>query len=376
MPRFTIIIPTRNRQHTFKSTLQTVLADPSPELEILVQNNASNWDVESWVRGVGDPRLVYSETAAPRSMGDNWSEALDKARGEFVFVLGDDDGWLPGSIETIDRLLRERPDLEAISWLRYDYGWPDAPPGMRDRLRVHLGRKIQVVPSALRLRSAFQFEYSHELLPKIYSGFLRRSLLDRFRQTYGRYFLDEQIPDISTGVQALCLCREVIFSGVAFSVIGTSGSSNGLAWASAASASVDPTIRTPVEHATLAAAGRPERFFPPALAILNTYLLVAEAHGLASEVNLTAGIAVCANEMLRFPALRTQETMAFVDRLAGAAGIALTWPDVPVIDAGAGPVGLTFEGERPHMVWIDTKRIGIHDIYPACLLAKMLSVQG
>src|SRR5262245_51577835 len=106
MPRFSIVIPTRNRENTLRHTLRTCLAQDFADFEIVVSDNDSPPAVREVVASFADSRIKYFRTPRLLAMSDSWEFALEHAAGEFVTVIGSDDGLLLHALTEIDRILR------------------------------------------------------------------------------------------------------------------------------------------------------------------------------------------------------------------------------------------------------------------------------
>jgi glycosyltransferase involved in cell wall biosynthesis len=92
MNSVTVIIPTREHPETLLATLRTVIQQDYDRLEIIVSDNFSNDSTEDVVRSFTDRRVKYINTGKRLSMSENWDFALSHATGDWISVLGDDDG--------------------------------------------------------------------------------------------------------------------------------------------------------------------------------------------------------------------------------------------------------------------------------------------
>lgn len=98
MPRVTAIITTFNRAHFLRASIRSVLSQTYRDLELLVLDNSSSDDTTRVVESFSDPRLHYIRHA-PLNISRSRSLGLNKANGEFVAFLDDDDEWLPPKIQ-------------------------------------------------------------------------------------------------------------------------------------------------------------------------------------------------------------------------------------------------------------------------------------
>ena len=87
-PQFSVVIPTRNREHFLAEAVASVLAQVEVSLELLVVN-----DGDALSLSFADPRVRVLDngkrTAVPaRNLG------VEQAQGEYVAFLDDDDFWI------------------------------------------------------------------------------------------------------------------------------------------------------------------------------------------------------------------------------------------------------------------------------------------
>lgn len=137
--KYSVLLPTRNRLEYLRYAVETVLRQDYADWEIVVSDNCSEDDIAGYVLKLGEPRIKYLRTASFVPVTDNWNNALDHSSGEYVIMLGDDDGLMPGYFSTINRALESFPDPDFVygSALFYAYPGviPDQPQGFlrRDR---------------------------------------------------------------------------------------------------------------------------------------------------------------------------------------------------------------------------------------------------
>ena len=118
-----VIIPTRERCDTLYSALKTVCEQDFSEVEFIVSDNVSEDDTANVVKAFSDPRLKYIRTPKRLSMTGNYNFALRHARGTYITILGDDDGFIPGALSVLANWARAT-GIDAISWREAAYYWP------------------------------------------------------------------------------------------------------------------------------------------------------------------------------------------------------------------------------------------------------------
>jgi glycosyltransferase involved in cell wall biosynthesis len=105
-PVVSVVVPTRDRPHLLRETLESILGQSMKELEILVVSDAGV-DIEDVVRLSGASeitRIVRHDRR--RGLAAARNTALGFARGRYVAYLDDDDHYLPHHLETLLRAVR------------------------------------------------------------------------------------------------------------------------------------------------------------------------------------------------------------------------------------------------------------------------------
>jgi glycosyltransferase involved in cell wall biosynthesis len=102
--RFSVVIPTCDRPSTLYACIQTVVAQSYDNLQIVVQDNASDSRTREVVESFTDKRIVYRRLKARVSMRANSEAGLKAADGEYVIFIGDDDGLSLGAISTLSEI--------------------------------------------------------------------------------------------------------------------------------------------------------------------------------------------------------------------------------------------------------------------------------
>jgi glycosyltransferase involved in cell wall biosynthesis len=231
-PFFSIVIPTRNRGATFRYTLATVLAQGGNDYEVVVADNFSEPGIKAAVDETGSSKIRYlrSETILP--MTDNWEMGLGACRGEYIMILGDDDGLVPSSLSSARKLI-DATQAKIISWEWHTYWWPDTIAYWnRNRLYVLFDRPTEWRDPRHVLLQFYRGATSFLSLPMIYNSFVHRSVVECARARHGRYFPVPNCPDVVSGILNSTLVERFVSVGRSLSVGGVSGRSYGTAhWA-------------------------------------------------------------------------------------------------------------------------------------------------
>ena len=227
-PRFSVVIPTRERPETLSVSLGTCLDQDYDDYEVVVCDNFSGPTTRQVVEGLKSPRIRYVRSDGPLAMADNWDLAYRHSRGDYVMFLGDDDGLMPYALRELDALLR-RSQVPAITWNWAVYAWPDvAVSGMANYLKVGLERRELLVDSRGLITDVLAARAGVETLPNVYHSVVSRAVLERVRAAAGRVFAGFY-PDTFTSFAVAYLIDRHLSVTVPMTVIGVSGTSNGIA---------------------------------------------------------------------------------------------------------------------------------------------------
>lgn len=189
---FSIVVPTRNRASLLRQALTTVLAQTYPDFEVVVSDNHSTDATASVVQAFGDPRVRYLRPGRPLPLADNWEWAVEQTRGEWVMVLGDDDGIVPTLLERITGLIGEH-GVRAVAWRKaryvhpgFDPPWPHPHEENLVFLHPYTGA-IEEVAARPVLERLFRLEFV-PVRPEI-NSVVHREAIARLRELSGRCYL-------------------------------------------------------------------------------------------------------------------------------------------------------------------------------------------
>ncbi len=127
-PSVSVIIPTHNRAPLLREAMASVLHQTYAPREILIVDDGSTDQTREIVRALGDAAQYFFQTnrgpAAARNMG------IQKARGDVVAFLDDDDLWVPEALEwRIARLMDTRaPPAQIVLGLTQRVNMTDLEP--------------------------------------------------------------------------------------------------------------------------------------------------------------------------------------------------------------------------------------------------------
>ena len=225
--QYTLIIPTRNRQHNAIHAIQSAISCDYQKLQIVVTDNSDDDSLKRLIAERGWAKHVkYYKTEKTLAMHENWSKGLDLSEGEYVSIIGDDDAIFPDAPLVCNALLSQKR-CQVISTQCAEYKWPDYPfPGRRNYLSVPMGHKVAYVNAVHRLlRDAISHKVDIGTGPGIYRGFVERNFLEMLKNKRGDWFVEHQ-PDLDSGYCTLMYSDGFLINSRPMFMDGHCGQSN------------------------------------------------------------------------------------------------------------------------------------------------------
>lgn len=170
-PLVSVVVPVYNAADYLRETLDSIVAQSYPNLEVLVADDASTDGSVEIAESYGDPVRVIRRK---RNLGafSNAQDAMADAEGAFVCFFNADDIYHPEIVEQESSYLRGHPDVGMILSMDLSidgegraYGSIDLPPGVKPRrpmdhrevlrwLMIHKNTFLRT-PSAMIRKSLF-----------------------------------------------------------------------------------------------------------------------------------------------------------------------------------------------------------------------------
>lgn len=105
-PLVSVVIATHNRLPLLLNAVRSVRNQSYENTEIIVVDDCSPVDVAEAIRA-HDPRVTVVRNATNKGAGYSRNAGIDRASGEIIAFLDDDDEWLPTKLEEQVSLLRD-----------------------------------------------------------------------------------------------------------------------------------------------------------------------------------------------------------------------------------------------------------------------------
>ena len=128
-PRFSVIIPTYRRAELLAEALASVVAQTFSDFEIIVVDDdpaaSANDSVTEFAKRHPAINLQYHRNDHARGGSGTRNAGIERASGEWVAFLDDDDTWLPEKLGRVDKLIADNVDprlaLVYTGHVKYDF---------------------------------------------------------------------------------------------------------------------------------------------------------------------------------------------------------------------------------------------------------------
>jgi glycosyltransferase involved in cell wall biosynthesis len=115
--RLSICIATFNRAGYIAQTLESVLDGLPRDVEVVVVDGASSDGTRALMEAYAgrDPRIAYHREAQNLGVDRDFDKAVGYARGEYCWLMSDDDVLVPGAVAAVLRGLEDDPGLLIVN---------------------------------------------------------------------------------------------------------------------------------------------------------------------------------------------------------------------------------------------------------------------
>jgi len=230
---FSIVIPTCQRHDTLKYAIKSVLNQTFQDFELVIMDNFSTPETAEVVFSFGDDRIKYYRASERLSATDNWELGLSYAKGEYICLIGDDDGLMPDGL-AIGKQLAEYYQTSIIAWDAPYYRWGNViTPWLRNILDISL---YQASPQIYNSHQYLSQVYDGTIKidcpygPRLYHGLVHRDIINKVKYVNdGKYFLTHcMVADIYASIVNSYFSDSYIFSYRPLSIKGFSEHSTGM----------------------------------------------------------------------------------------------------------------------------------------------------
>ncbi|MAP24512.1 MAG: hypothetical protein CMM87_03160 [Rickettsiales bacterium] len=235
-PKFSIIIPTKDRHHFVSYSLKSLLNQTCNDFECILINNSER---ESETKNVfdeligDDPRFKYFRPKKRLSMDKNWEYGLEKTKGDYISVLIDKVMLLPGCLSMAQRSINEHSDCEILSWWSEAYDFVEEDDSHSGFYKPTGDFNLpQVCNSEKELLRKLNFLYHRSREGRFYFrgkvcfGLYKREMVNKIKKNIGSLFSGIS-PDYASLIAGLVCSKKIFDIGAVGCISLNSALSNG-----------------------------------------------------------------------------------------------------------------------------------------------------
>jgi glycosyltransferase involved in cell wall biosynthesis len=232
IPKYTIIIPTRNAIDYLKDCIDSVLSQNFSDYELIVSDNHSSDNTYEYVNSINHPNLKLIKPEKGLAMTDHYEWALGHATGEWIVILGSDDGVMPYFFKLSEFLTDKaaNKNIRVINSVRAYFFWDGCQDVYGNKVISYSAwAKYAVKHAKFELLNATigAGEYIH--LPQMYTAsIIHTSVVQNIKMKNNGFFYTSLIPDANGAASICSLENRYMESLIPLSWVGSSPKSNGL----------------------------------------------------------------------------------------------------------------------------------------------------
>ena len=234
MPRFSVVVPTRDRPDLLEFCLGGLAEQTFGDFEVVVADNPVHAPAREVFDRLARPGWRYTRPDEPVAMHDNFERGCAEASGELVAVLVDKTVLHPSALEFAARALEHEGEVDIVNWWNEGYNPVDeAADGQRGTflpaatiVEPHRFDPLAELARRMANRERRGEDAVHYVRGKIVFGAYSHALLGRIAEQAGRVFYP-LAPDYTSMVPACVLARGALDLGRPLLVSYNSRRSNG-----------------------------------------------------------------------------------------------------------------------------------------------------
>jgi len=226
MPKFSIVIPTRNRAYTLFYTLKTCLNQYGfDDYEIVVSDNCSEDNTAEKIKELNSDKIKYYKTDKPLSMVGSWNFAISKAIGDYVLFLGSDDAIHSHGLYFLNKIISTTGE-KIVCWLPNSYSWPDnIVQCSKNTLSLKRKNTNTIINAREYIKKTVSELMYNGIFPSIYiKAVVHKDLIKDLVNRTGFVF-DSIGPDVYFGFAISAIIEHYTVIGTPICLIGHSGTS-------------------------------------------------------------------------------------------------------------------------------------------------------
>lgn len=233
-PLISVVIPTKDRYEYLRQVVDLILGYNLPELELVIQDNSTdNTDFLKFLDSYNNNHIVYNYTKEWIAIRDNLDNGIRNSHGDYVCVIGDDDGVMSNIVECV-RWMKNN-DVDVLIPLVVQYNWPDYITDSKNQFSGIMfypkGTSFENKPQDISLQKVLEESLKNGFinrgrLPLCYHGIASRAVLDLIDARGGHYSPGPS-PDIACGVALSLVAKHYVRTNFPVIISGASAMHGG-----------------------------------------------------------------------------------------------------------------------------------------------------
>ncbi len=228
---FDIILPVRNRFKTFEKTYNSCISfmksdSRLKDTKIIIIDNNSNDIPQKFISKLHNC-VKYLRFSKTLPMNQSWQMALSSLSNKYFTYIGSDDALIFNK-DSIDKIFMN-DHVDCFFWHKYSYFWDSAlyqnsKPSFSFPINYY---QTGLISTSDILNDVFNGETAWNMLPTVYNSFLSKRIVEKFESINSQINFFWNIPDISSGMNVLNMCKNVFYLENGLGISGVSKFSNG-----------------------------------------------------------------------------------------------------------------------------------------------------
>ncbi len=229
--KFSILIPTKDRFDLLQYAVKSVLMQSYNNWELVISDNCSKFDIETWIKNINDKRIKYVKQIMPLSVTENWNAANEYAHGDYKIMLGDDDALLPNALQILAKKIAHYNYPDLLVFCAFIYLQPNVDPictggdlweshPLAEYLEeqfLDIEERQKIVSDCCQFKRNFGYNMQHYC----YSRKIESSV-----KKYGNFY-ESPYPDYYTASIMIYIAERVLYIKDEITVIGVTPKSYG-----------------------------------------------------------------------------------------------------------------------------------------------------
>ncbi len=218
-----VVVPTKNRYKYLKKLVELIIGFETDELELVIQDNSDdNVEIVEWLKDKQHKWLKYHFCTDKLTSIQNFDKGICNATGDYVCFIGDDDGVVRNIIDCAKWM--KRNNIEALKSIKTSYSWPECHSHSAELMIDNGKHIIEYLNPIKELKKTLETGFREELgnIPVLYTGIVKRTILNKIYEEYGTYFPGGASADVANGVALCFYVKRYVKLNVPVVIIGTS----------------------------------------------------------------------------------------------------------------------------------------------------------